>query len=54
MLLGSYDPSGRLSATWFKSLAQIPEPITDYSIRPNGINPGRTYMYYNGSLGSVQ
>ena len=54
VLLGDYDPSGRLSATWFTSLAQIPEPITDYSIRPNGINPGRTYMYYNGSLGNVQ
>ena len=54
VLLGSYDPSGRLSATWFKSLAQIPEPITDYSIRPNGANPGRTYMYYDGSLGDVE
>ena len=54
VLLGNYDPSGRLSATWFTSLAQIPEPITDYSIRPNGTNPGRTYMYYNGSLGNVQ
>jgi beta-glucosidase len=54
VLLGNYNPSGRLSATWFKTLAQVPEPITDYSIRPNGINPGRTYMYYNGSLGAVQ
>ena len=54
VLLGTYNPSGRLSATWFKTLAQIPEPSTDYSIRPNGTNPGRTYMYYNGSLGSVQ
>jgi beta-glucosidase len=54
VLLGAYDPSARLSATWFKSLAQIPEPITDYSIRPNGINPGRTYMYYDGSLGNEQ
>jgi beta-glucosidase len=54
VLLGKYDPSGRLSATWFKSLGQIPEPITDYSIRPNGTNPGRTYMYYNGTDGAVQ
>jgi beta-glucosidase len=54
VLLGKYDPSGRLSATWFKSLGEIPEPITDYSIRPNGTNPGRTYMYYNGTDGAVQ
>jgi beta-glucosidase len=54
VLLGNYNPSGRLSATWFKTLSQIPEPSTDYRIRPNGTNPGRTYMYYNGSLGAVQ
>jgi beta-glucosidase len=54
VLLGNYNPSGRLSATWFKTLAQIPEASTDYTIRPNATNPGRTYMYYNGSLGSVQ
>jgi beta-glucosidase len=54
VVLGDYDPSGRLSATWFTSLGQIPEPITDYSIRPNGTNPGRTYMYYNGTAGAVQ
>jgi len=54
VMLGTYNPSARLSATWFQTLAQIPEPSTDYSIRPNGTNPGRTYMYYNGSLGDVQ
>jgi beta-glucosidase len=54
VLLGSYDPSGRLSATWFASLGQVPEPITDYSIRPNGTNPGRTYMYYDGADGAVR
>ena len=53
VLTGSYDPSGHLPATWFKT-SQIPEPITDYSIRPNATNPGRTYMYYNGSLGNVE
>lgn len=53
VLTGRYDPSGHLPATWFKT-SQIPEPITDYSIRPNGINPGRTYMYYNGSLGAPE
>jgi beta-glucosidase len=54
VLLGDYNPSGRLPATWFRSLSQIPEPITDYGIRPDGTNPGRTYMYYNGSDGPVQ
>jgi beta-glucosidase len=54
VLLGGYDPSGRLSATWFTSLGQLPEPITDYSIRPNGTNPGRTYMYYDGADGAVR
>ena len=53
VLTGAYDPSGHLPATWFTT-SQIPEPITDYSIRPTGGNPGRTYMYYNGSLGNVQ
>jgi beta-glucosidase len=49
VLLGAYNPSARLPFTWYQSDAQLP-PITDYSIRPTGTDPGRTYMYFNGPV----
>jgi beta-glucosidase len=49
VLLGDYNPSGRLPFMWYRSMTEIP-PITDYAIRPEGGNPGRTYMYFNGAL----
>src|SRR5262249_16907526 len=39
-LFGEYNPAGRLTVTWPKSLAQLP-PMMDYNIRH-----GRTYMYF--------
>ena len=53
VLTGAVDPSGRLSATWYRSLRQIPEPVSDYAIRPSGKSPGRTYEYYDGAKGPV-
>lgn len=42
VLFGDFNPGGKLSQTWPKSLAQLP-PIMDYDIRH-----GRTYMYFKG------
>ena len=42
VLFGDYNPAGRLVATWFKSLDDLP-PMMDYDIRK-----GRTYMYFKG------
>jgi beta-glucosidase len=42
VLFGDYNPSGKLTTTWVKSLDQLP-PIMDYNIRH-----GRTYMYFKG------
>jgi beta-glucosidase len=39
VLFGDYNPAGRLTQTWPKSLEQLP-PMMDYDIRH-----GRTYMY---------
>jgi beta-glucosidase len=41
-LFGDYNPAGRTSQTWPKSLDQIPT-MMDYDIRH-----GRTYMYFKG------
>lgn len=49
VLLGRYNPSGRLPFTWYQGDENLP-PITDYTIRPDGTSPGRTYMYYRGPL----
>jgi len=42
VLFGDYNPAGRTSQTWPKSLEQLPE-MMDYNIRN-----GRTYMYFKG------
>jgi beta-glucosidase len=42
VLFGDYNPAGRLVATWFASLNDLP-PMMDYDIRK-----GRTYMYFKG------
>jgi beta-glucosidase len=49
VLLGAYNPSGRLPFDWYQSASQLPS-ITDYAIRPSGASPGRTYMYFNGAV----
>jgi beta-glucosidase len=42
VLIGDYNPAGRLVQTWPKSLEQLP-PMMDYDIRH-----GRTYLYFKG------
>jgi beta-glucosidase len=42
VLFGDYNPAGRLTETWPRSLDQLP-PMMDYDIRH-----GRTYMYFQG------
>ena len=43
-LFGDYAPAGRLNATWYASVNQLPA-ITDFDI----INGKRTYMYFDGT-----
>lgn len=43
VLFGYYNPAGRTTQTWPKSIEQLP-PMNDYDIRN-----GRTYMYFNDS-----
>jgi beta-glucosidase len=42
VLFGDYNPAGRLTMTWFQSIADLP-PMADYDIRK-----GRTYWYFQG------
>lgn len=46
ILFGDVVPGGKLNATWFKSLDDIPE-ITDYTLRGGPDKNGRTYWYFN-------
>ena len=43
MLFGDYNPSGRLTQTWYASDAGLPS-ILDYDIAKTGM----TYQYYRG------
>jgi beta-glucosidase len=43
VLFGDYDPSGRLTQTWYASDADLPS-LTDYDISKSGL----TYEYYQG------
>jgi beta-glucosidase len=42
VIFGDYNPAGRLTTTWPKSLDQLP-PLEDYDIRH-----GHTYLYFKG------
>jgi beta-glucosidase len=42
VLFGDYNPRGKLSTTWYKSISDLP-PMNDYDIKNN-----RTYMYFKG------
>ncbi len=42
ILFGDYSPGGKLSSTWFRDVAQLPN-FHDYDIKH-----GRTYMYFHG------
>ena len=46
ILFGDVSPGGKLNATWFKSLDDLPE-ITDYTLRGNDSKNGRTYWYFD-------
>jgi beta-glucosidase len=43
VLFGEYNPAGRLTQTWVRSLTDLPT-MMDYNIRN-----GRTYMYFKGT-----
>ena len=45
ILFGNVNPGGKLNATWYKSLNDLPA-ITDYSLRGGPDKNGRTYMYF--------
>jgi beta-glucosidase len=49
VVLGGYDPSGRLPFTWYQDVNKLPA-IGDYTIRPTATDSGRTYMYYAGPV----
>jgi beta-glucosidase len=42
VLFGDYNPAGRLTQTWVRSIDDLP-PMLDYDLRN-----GRTYMYFEG------
>ena len=46
ILFGDANPGGKLNATWFKSVNDLP-PITDYNLRGGKDKNGRTYWYFN-------
>ncbi len=46
ILFGDVNPGGKLNATWYKSVNDLP-PITDYNLRGGKEKNGRTYWYFN-------
>ncbi len=42
VLFGDFNPGGKLTSTWYKSVSDLPE-MDHYNIRE-----GRTYLYFNG------
>ncbi|MBN1781662.1 glycoside hydrolase family 3 C-terminal domain-containing protein [bacterium] len=47
ILFGEVNPGGKLNATWYKSVNDLPE-ITDYTLRGGPDKNGRTYWYFDG------
>ena len=45
VLFGEVTPGGKLNATWYKSVKDLP-PITDYTLRAGNGKPGRTLWYF--------
>jgi beta-glucosidase len=45
ILFGDVNPGGKLNATWYKSVNDLP-PITDYNLRGGEGKNGRTYWYF--------
>lgn len=46
ILFGEANPGGKLNATWYKSLNDLPD-ITDYTLRGGPGKNGRTYWYFD-------
>lgn len=46
ILFGEVNPGGKLNATWYKSLNDIPD-FADYTLRGATGKNGRTYWYFN-------
>ena len=46
ILFGDVNPGGKLNATWYKSLKDLPA-ITDYTLRGGNGKNGRTYWYFS-------
>ena len=46
ILFGDVNPGGKLNATWYKSLNDLPA-ITDYNLRGGQGKNGRTYWYFD-------
>ena len=46
VLFGEISPGGKLNATWYKSLKDLPE-ITDYNLRGGNGKNGRTFWYFD-------
>jgi len=46
ILFGDVNPGGKLNATWYKSVNDLPE-ITDYTLRGGTNKNGRTYWYFD-------
>ena len=49
ILFGEVSPGGKLNATWFKSVKDLPA-ITDYNLRRSSGNVGRTLWYFNQEI----
>lgn len=45
VIFGDVTPGGKLNATWYKSVKDLPE-ITDYTLRAENGKPGRTLWYF--------
>ena len=45
ILFGDVTPGGKLNATWYKSVKDLPA-ITDYTLRAENGKPGRTLWYF--------
>ena len=46
LLFGEVSPGGKLNATWFKTVKDLPA-ITDYNLRRSSGNQGRTLWYFD-------
>ncbi len=46
ILFGDVNPGGKLNATWYRSVDDLP-PVTDYNLRGGKGMNGRTYWYFN-------